>query len=118
MRRPIPASGRSASCRCREESAIVRDYGQRYQTTHESVVLSIEQRVLGSDFGSTGFTTLSQARQLAKLLPLSADKRLLDIGTGCGWPGLYLALESGCTLVATDLPLEGLRRAVAAMRRC
>ena len=28
---------------------------------------------------------------------------------GRGWPGLYLAATTGCRVVVTDLPLEGLR---------
>jgi ubiquinone/menaquinone biosynthesis C-methylase UbiE len=37
-----------------------------------------------------------------------------SLGTGRGWPGLYLAATTGCQVVLTDLPLEGLR--VAANR--
>jgi 2-polyprenyl-3-methyl-5-hydroxy-6-metoxy-1,4-benzoquinol methylase len=47
-------------------------------------------------------------------LGLSATDRLLDIGTGRDWPGLYLAARTGCRVILTDLPLEGLR--VAANR--
>ena len=35
-------------------------------------------------------------------------------GSGRGWPGLYMAAGTGCRVVLTDLPLEGLR--VAANR--
>ena len=55
-----------------------------------------------------------QADQLAAGLELSASDRLLDIGTGRGWPGLYLAARTGCRVVLADLPLDGLR--VAATR--
>jgi cyclopropane fatty-acyl-phospholipid synthase-like methyltransferase len=55
-----------------------------------------------------------QADTLARGLGLSAADRLLDIGTGRGWPGLYLAARTGCRVVLADLPLEGLR--VAAKR--
>ena len=37
--------------------------------------------------------------------------RLLDIGAGAGWPGLYLAKTSGCDIALTDLPLSGLQTA-------
>jgi ubiquinone/menaquinone biosynthesis C-methylase UbiE len=30
-----------------------------------------------------------------------------------GWPGLYLAARSGCRVVLSDLPLEGLRAAAS-----
>ncbi len=39
--------------------------------------------------------------------------RLLEVGAGSGWPGLYLATTTGCEVVQTDLPLDGLRIAAA-----
>ena len=71
----------------------------------------IERRVIGGDWGANGYTTIAQADTLARGLGLSAADRLLDIGTGRGWPGLYLAATSGCQVVVTDLPLQGLRGA-------
>ena len=53
-------------------------------------------------------------RTYARELHLSAADRLLDLGSGRGWPGLYLAARTGCRVILTDLPLEGLR--VAANR--
>jgi cyclopropane fatty-acyl-phospholipid synthase-like methyltransferase len=52
---------------------------------------------------------MAQADALAGGLDLSAGDRLLDLGSGRGWPGLYLAARTGCRVVLTDLPLEGLR---------
>jgi cyclopropane fatty-acyl-phospholipid synthase-like methyltransferase len=57
---------------------------------------------------------MDQADTLARELQLSAADRLLDLGSGRGWPGLYLAARTGCRVILTDLPLEGLR--VAANR--
>jgi cyclopropane fatty-acyl-phospholipid synthase-like methyltransferase len=56
---------------------------------------------------------MAQADQLATGLELSTADLLLDLGTGRGWPGLYLATQSGCRVVLADLPLEGLRVAAA-----
>ena len=56
---------------------------------------------------------MAQADTLAGKLRLSAGDRLLDLGSGRGWPGLYLAASSGCQVVPSDLPLEGLRVAAA-----
>jgi O-methyltransferase StaMB len=52
---------------------------------------------------------MAQADTLAGGLGLSAADRLLDLGSGRGWPGLYLAARTGCRVVLADLPLEGLR---------
>jgi 2-polyprenyl-3-methyl-5-hydroxy-6-metoxy-1,4-benzoquinol methylase len=43
------------------------------------------------------------------MLELGPDKRLLEVGAGSGWPGLYLAKETGCDVALIDLPIEGLR---------
>jgi len=84
-------------------------FQQRYRNTPSLVVCQIEQRVIGGDWGANGYTTMAQADTLARGLGLSAGDRLLDLGTGRGWPGLYLAARTGCRVVLADLPLEGLR---------
>jgi 2-polyprenyl-3-methyl-5-hydroxy-6-metoxy-1,4-benzoquinol methylase len=66
----------------------------------------------GGSSAATGAPTASppwpRLDTLAHELHLSAADRLLDVGTGRGWPGLYLAARTGCRVVLTDLPLEGL----------
>jgi SAM-dependent methyltransferase len=89
-------------------------FQQRYGVAAAPVTVEIERRVIGSDWGANGYTTVAQADQLASGLRLSERDRLLDLGTGRGWPGLYLAARTGCCVVLADLPLEGLR--VAANR--
>jgi 2-polyprenyl-3-methyl-5-hydroxy-6-metoxy-1,4-benzoquinol methylase len=89
-------------------------FQERYRNTPSLLAGQIEQRVIGGDWGANGFTTMAQADTLARELHLSAGDRLLDVGSGRGWPGLYLAARTGCRVVLTDLPLEGLR--VAASR--
>ncbi len=42
---------------------------------------------------------------------------LLDVGAGAGWPGIYLASSTGCEVVLTDIPLEGLQVATRRVRR-
>jgi 2-polyprenyl-3-methyl-5-hydroxy-6-metoxy-1,4-benzoquinol methylase len=88
-------------------------FEQRYGIAAAPVARRIERRVIGGDWGANGYTTMVQADQLAAGLELSASDRLLDIGTGRGWPGLYLAAGTGCRVVLADLPLEGLRVAAA-----
>jgi 2-polyprenyl-3-methyl-5-hydroxy-6-metoxy-1,4-benzoquinol methylase len=103
-----------ATVTVRDEAQAQALFQERYRTTPSPLAGQIEQRVIGGDWGANGFTTMAQADTLARELHLSAADRLLDLGTGRGWPGLYLAAKTGCRVVLADLPLEGLR--VAANR--
>lgn len=84
----------------------------RYRVTGTGVLPEIERRVIGGDFGANGYTTMSQADELGTRLALDRSSRLLDVGTGCGWPALYLGETTGCEVVGTDVPFEGLVVAV------
>jgi cyclopropane fatty-acyl-phospholipid synthase-like methyltransferase len=84
-------------------------FEERYGIVVSPVARQLERRVIGGDWGANGYTTMAQADTLARGLGLSATDRLLDIGTGRGWPGLYLAARTGCQVILTDLPLDGLR---------
>jgi ubiquinone/menaquinone biosynthesis C-methylase UbiE len=80
-----------------------------YVQLQSSVMLSIERDVCGCDYGGNSWTTLVEAQRLSTLLGLKPGLRLLDVGAGAGWPGLYLAGESGCDITLLDIPLAGLR---------
>lgn len=77
------------------------------------IAVRVERLVIGADFGADGYTTSEQADELARRLELRPGMRVLELGSGCGWPGLYLAKASGCSVVLSDLPLDGLRVAAA-----
>jgi 2-polyprenyl-3-methyl-5-hydroxy-6-metoxy-1,4-benzoquinol methylase len=97
----------------RDEQQARALFQQRYGNRPSPTARQIEQRVIGGDWGANGFTTMAQADTLADGLGLSAGDRLLDLGSGRGWPGLYLAARTGCRVVLADLPVEGLRVAAA-----
>jgi cyclopropane fatty-acyl-phospholipid synthase-like methyltransferase len=73
----------------------------------------VERLVIGADYGADGYTTRAQADELARRLDLRPGVRLLELGSGRGWPGIHLARSSGCHVVLTDLPVAGLRVAAA-----
>src|SRR5207245_449434 len=68
--------------------------------------------VLGCDYGGTSWTTRREAERIGQMLQLRPGMRLLDVGAGAGWPGLFLAQQHGCEAILTDLPLSGLRIAL------
>lgn len=75
-------------------------------------MLTIERSVCGCDYGGNSWTTRAEAEQMAAHLALRPGVRLLDLGAGSGWPGLYMGKRSGCDVALVDLPLAGLRIAV------
>ena len=80
-----------------------------YLISQSALMRSIERSACGCDYGATSWTTREQADRIGQFLGLRLGRRLLDVGAGAGWPGLYLAKESGCDVVLVDLPLVGLR---------
>jgi len=99
-----------------EPRDLIEDFDANYRVAAEPVMLRIEREVTDSDYGASSYTTRGQADRLASLLDLAPDKHLLDVGSGAGWPGIHLARSTGCNLILTDLPPEGLRRAHRRMR--
>jgi methylase of polypeptide subunit release factors len=98
----------------RDEHDALTEFRERYAIVTTEVASEIERRVIGAEWGANGYTTVEQADELARRLDLGPGRTLLDVGTGRGWPGLYLAAKTGCRLVGTDMPLDAL---AAAARR-
>jgi len=97
-------AARKGSCR-----EITDRFRERYSERTPEALRTLQKEVIGADVGAQGYTTVEQADLLAKRLRLRPGMTLLDIGSGRGWPGLYLAEKTGCRVVLTDVPLSGLR---------
>lgn len=92
----------------RDERDALEQFAERYRAPVIDVAGAIEQRVIGAQWGANGYTTVAQADELGRRLRLGAGDALLDVGTGRGWPGLYLASRARCRVVGTDMPVDGL----------
>ena len=101
----------------KDELTARREFSGRYAIGTADVLDLIEERVIGSVWGANGFTTRPQADELIDRLALTSGKTLLDIGSGRGWPGLYIAKRTGCRVVLSDLPEEGLKLALERAER-
>jgi 2-polyprenyl-3-methyl-5-hydroxy-6-metoxy-1,4-benzoquinol methylase len=95
----------------RDEREARAWFDERYAIRGPGVAAEIERRVIGATWGVNGYTTLAQAEELRRRLALGPGDVLLDVGTGRGWPGLFLAATTGCSVIGADLPFEGLRAA-------
>lgn len=91
-------------------------FGQSYRRNLSPVMLRIEKSVCGCNYGGTSWATRREIDEISEKLALRPGQRLLDLGAGSGWPGLYLAASSGCDIALVDLPAEGLVIAAARAR--
>lgn len=98
-----------------EESATTESFAYKYRRLTTAPAAGVRVRALGSA-APNGYTTAAQADRIAAALDLRAGSTLLDLGSGRGWPGVHIASATGCTPVATDLPLDALREAGEAFR--
>ncbi len=95
------------------EQEMIKEFEQRYHVKPTEVTRQMERAVIGGDWGANGYTTVQQADRLGCALVLGPSSRLLDLGAGRGWPGLYLAASTGCRVVLTDVPTDALQTAAA-----
>lgn len=63
-----------------------------------------------------GWTTQEQAEWMAAALELGDRDRLLDLGSGRGWPGGLIAERTGAALISIDVPMEALRQGAPRLR--
>ena len=101
----------------RDERDALALFRERYTAPTTDLTSQIEARVLGAAWGANGYTTVDQADELARQLALGPGVRVLDVGTGRGWPGVYFAVAYGSDVVGTDMPIEALTAATARARR-
>src|SRR3989338_5211609 len=95
----------------RDKDTISR-FNNRYSLPVTDAALAVEREVIGANVGASGYTTVAQADALILELRLRPGTLLLDVGAGRGWPGLYLARETGCDVVLADVPAPALAAAL------
>jgi len=93
----------------RELNELVCRVGNYAELARSDAMRDLERSVYGCDYGGNGSTTRLEAERIAQLLELRPGAKLLDLGAGSGWPGLYLAQLTDCDVMMVDLPLAALR---------
>lgn len=66
-----------------------------------------------AEFAHIGFLTLSEAQRLRQLLQVGSGGILVDLACGAGGPGLWMARETGTSLIGVDPSQAGLTAARA-----
>jgi len=91
------------------QAELTHRFSDKYRYGQTALCQEIERNVFGCVYGATSWTTRDEADAVARRLGRGPDTRLLDVGAGTGWPGIYLAGKTGCQAVCVDLPHEGLQ---------
>jgi SAM-dependent methyltransferase len=89
-------------------SGCCAEFAAQYDQQALPAMRALERDVLGCDYGGTSWTTRSQADGIPGLLGLGHQTRLLEIGSGSGWPGLYVAQKTRCHVTLLEMPLNAL----------
>lgn len=88
------------------------DFSANYERSGLPAIKELEREVLGCNYGGTSYTTAAQVPNIIDALALDPDTHLLEVGSGSGWPGLYLSNKTNCRVTLLDLPVTALMQAV------
>jgi cyclopropane fatty-acyl-phospholipid synthase-like methyltransferase len=92
-------------------------FSERYAASGAAAAIEAELEVLGTDYQANGYSTRAQVDEIGIRLGLRAGERLLDLGSGCGYPGLYLAKRHWCSVATVDPVASGVVVGVERARR-
>ncbi len=92
-------------------------FADRYLALSAEAAIEAELEVLGTDYRANGYSTRAQVDEIGDRLDLRAGERLLDLGSGCGYPGLYLAQRHGCSVATVDPVANGVAAGAARAHR-
>ena len=88
-------------------------YGSYYEVASGDAVRELERAAVGTDWGGNGYTSVQQVDELIDVLGLAPGVTYADLGSGAGWPGLFVASRSKCEAVLMDITVSGMQAAQA-----
>lgn len=92
-------------------SAKVDLYDSAYENYSSTVYREVRLETYGEDYGQTSWVTTEESREIPRLLGLTANSRVLEVGCGSGGYALQVAEGVGCQLVGVDINAPGVRNA-------
>jgi SAM-dependent methyltransferase len=82
-------------------------YGPQYARIDSELAAEIRREVFGEDIGQESWRTAAEQAEIADLLGLTGESRVLDVACGAGGPSLALVESIGCWLTGVDIEPEG-----------
>lgn len=86
-------------------------YNNAYGNYAAEAYRQVSLETYGEDFGQTSWVTNGESAEIPRLLALSGDSVVLEIGCGSGGYALHLAEKLGCQITGLDINESGIRNA-------
>jgi len=86
-------------------------YNSSYGNYELDVYRKVRVETYGDDLGQTSWVTTEESNEIPKLLGLTANSRVLEIGCGSGRYALHVAQRVGCQITAVDINAHGIENA-------
>ena len=86
-------------------------YGAHYRRFGSDLAAALRREIYGEDLGQTGWRTAAEQAEIAALLRLGPEVRLLDVACGSGGPSIALAERTGCMVTGFDVEPAGIAEA-------
>ena len=84
-------------------------YNNIYADFASNAEAVVRRETYGEDMGQSSWLTAPEWLRFADQLGVGADSEVLEVGSGSGGPGIYLALARGCRLTGVDLNEHGVK---------
>ena len=86
-------------------------YDGEYGNYESDVSQQVRIETYGVDFGQTSWVTTEESTQIPRLLELTGNSSVLEIGCGSGVYALHLAQTTGCSITGLDINALGIQNA-------
>jgi SAM-dependent methyltransferase len=90
---------------------VVNLYDGAYRNYSVDAYEQVRIETYGADFGQTSWVTKEESAEIPRLLGLTSDSLVLEIGCGSGAYALHIAANVGCPIVGLDINASGIQNA-------
>ncbi len=84
-------------------------YNNIYGDFSSDIEAAVRHAAFGEDIGQSSWMTAAEWLQFADRAQVRADSHVLEVGSGSGGPGVYLAASRGCRVTGVDINEHGVR---------
>ena len=99
------------------DNAKVDLYNNSYGNYESEIYRAICIETYGQDLGQTSWVTLDESNTIPKLLELTPESNVLEVGCGSGGYALRVAEQVGCRILGVDINANGISTAHELARR-